>query len=242
MVVDLDAAARHADASTSRGADEVPSNLNQSGSDVNAATTMSTDSGGAPIGAFPVDVRGSIQTLAPYGDSDEDVALPEDDIAFCHIASAGRDDWLPCSFITCCIADFFVIVRLFFIMGIRNFSPSWYLMMCMTHSPVSSLLTAVSRKRGYLVDQLSFDVGHTAFIKALEQCIMQPRRNELVTPLLLRIASTWSGCRVNDVDNPRQHVPHVQSPTVSKDGGDIKQLTCLNCMLDGRTDELILNL
>lgn len=81
LVIDLDAAARHADGSTSRGAGEVPRNLNQGGGDVDAANAMSSGSGVASLGALPADVHDSIQTLVPYGDSDEEVALPEDDVA-----------------------------------------------------------------------------------------------------------------------------------------------------------------
>lgn len=79
-----------------------------------------------------------------------------------HNASAGKEKLFPWSFMTSCRMYFLVFARLFLVMGICSFSPSWYLMMCITQIPVSSLLIVVSRKRGKMVDQLSFGVGHPA--------------------------------------------------------------------------------
>lgn len=44
-------------------------------------------------------------------ESDDEVALHDEDIAFCHIASAGSEDWFPCSFIASCSAHSLVVLR-----------------------------------------------------------------------------------------------------------------------------------
>lgn len=55
-------------------------------------------------------------------------------------------------------------------------------------------------------------------MEAPKQCVVEAGRNELMALLLVSGAALWSTCRVEDVDNPGQHVPYVHSLTITENG------------------------